>query len=69
VNGLLDSGTLVYDWAAIQVVECASFPVVDTGHGPQGDAIRIYNYVRMVRDMGGRLGNSEIGEQFGVSMF
>ena len=25
----------------------ADFP---TGHGPQGDAIRIYNYVRMVRD-------------------
>ena len=21
-----------------------------TGHGPQGDAIRIYNYVRLVRD-------------------
>ncbi len=24
-----------------------------TGHGPQGDAIRIYNYVRCVRDAGG----------------
>ena len=24
-----------------------------TGHGPQGDAIRIYNYVRMVRDTSG----------------
>jgi hypothetical protein len=24
----------------------ADFP---TGHGPQGDAIRIYNYVRLVR--------------------
>ncbi|AQT69919.1 hypothetical protein STSP2_03119 [Anaerohalosphaera lusitana] len=23
-----------------------------TGHGPQGDAIRIYNYARLVRDMG-----------------
>ncbi len=23
-----------------------------TGHGPQGDAIRIYNYVRLVRDLG-----------------
>ncbi|MDX1740726.1 MAG: hypothetical protein R3178_05500, partial [Rhodothermales bacterium] len=23
-----------------------------TGHGPQGDAIRIYNYVRLVRDIG-----------------
>lgn len=23
-----------------------------TGHGPQGDAIRIYNYVRLVRDAG-----------------
>ena len=22
-----------------------------TGHGPQGDAVRIYNYVRLVRDM------------------
>jgi len=22
-----------------------------TGHGPQGDAIRIYNHVRLVRDM------------------
>lgn len=27
----------------------ADFP---TGHGPQGDAIRIYNYVRLVRDAG-----------------
>jgi hypothetical protein len=25
----------------------ADFP---KGHGPQGDAIRIYNYVRLVRD-------------------
>jgi len=24
-----------------------------TGHGPQGDAIRIYNYVRLVRDISG----------------
>jgi hypothetical protein len=24
-----------------------------TGHGPQGDAIRIYNYVRLVRDVSG----------------
>ena len=24
-----------------------------TGHGPQGDAIRIYNYVRLVRDLSG----------------
>ena len=24
-----------------------------TGHGPQGDAIRIYNYVRLVRDVTG----------------
>ena len=31
VNGLLDSGTLAYDWAALEVVEGASFPVVDTG--------------------------------------
>jgi hypothetical protein len=23
------------------------------GHGPQGDAIRIYNYVRLVRDAEG----------------
>lgn len=23
-----------------------------TGHGPQGDAIRIYNFVRVVRDAG-----------------
>jgi hypothetical protein len=28
----------------------AEFP---TGHGPQGDAVRIYNYVRLVRDVAG----------------
>lgn len=27
----------------------ADFPI---GRGPQGDAIRIYNYVRLVRDSG-----------------
>jgi hypothetical protein len=27
-----------------------------TGHGPQGDAIRIYNYVRLVRDVGAATG-------------
>jgi Protein of unknown function (DUF1566)/Immunoglobulin domain len=31
-----------------KVGDPADYP---TGHGPQGDAIRIYNYVRMVRDV------------------
>jgi len=30
------------------------------GHGPQGDVIRIYNYVRLVRDAGGATGYEEI---------
>jgi len=30
-----------------------------TGHGPQGDAIRIYNYVRLVRDVQGTTGLNE----------
>ena len=29
------------------------------GHGPQGDAIRIYNYVRLVRDIAGGEGEGE----------
>ena len=32
-----------------KVGDPADYP---TGHGPQGDAIRIYNYVRLVRDSG-----------------
>ncbi len=32
-----------------KVGDPADYP---TGHGPQGDAIRIYNYVRLVRDAG-----------------
>lgn len=30
-----------------------------TGHGPQGDAIRIYNYVRLVRDADGAVGAAQ----------
>lgn len=30
-----------------------------TGHGPQGDAIRIYNYVRLVRDVGSTAVNDQ----------
>jgi uncharacterized protein DUF1566 len=33
-----------------KVGDPADYP---TGHGPQGDAIRIYNYVRLVRDVSG----------------
>ncbi|NNJ12537.1 DUF1566 domain-containing protein [Chloroflexales bacterium ZM16-3] len=33
-----------------------------TGHGPQGDAIRIYNYVRLVRDAGTTGGGGSTGQ-------
>ena len=31
VDGLLNMSTLTYDWAAVQVVETGSYPLVDTG--------------------------------------
>ncbi len=31
VNGIFDTGALSYDWAAVELVEAAFYPVVDTG--------------------------------------
>ncbi len=40
-----------------------------TGHGPQGDVIRIYNYVRLVRDYTPDVGiNTDIKTQYGFEL-
>ncbi len=32
----------------VMIGDPANYPA---GHGPQGDAVRVYNYVRLVRDI------------------
>lgn len=44
----------------------AAYP---TGHGPQGDAIRIYNYVRPVRSAGAGNDSSDTVDQDKVTLF
>lgn len=51
--GFMDGGWVDVHGAGAQRSDPKSGNPADypTGHGPQGDAIRIYNYVRVVRDM------------------
>lgn len=39
------------------------------GHGPQGDVVRIYNYVRLVRDAGSGTGFIEINKTNAIEVF
>lgn len=40
-----------------------------TGHGPQGDAVRIYNYVRLVRDVTATSGINEINSIDNINIY
>jgi hypothetical protein len=44
-------GLKFFDQSGQKKIACllADYP---EGHGPQGDAIRIYNYIRLVRNTG-----------------